>query len=58
MNCSGASPRVLTPAAGGRFAGPAVPDCRFPGACQLLPQNHTWLGRARARAALRTSTAK
>ncbi len=48
----------LNPGAGGRFAGPAVPVLRFPGAVSCLPQNHTWLGRARARAALRTSTAK
>jgi hypothetical protein len=48
---------ALSPGAGGRFAGPAAADLRFPGAVRCPPYP-TWLGRARARAALRESPAK
>ena len=47
----------LNPGAGGRFAGPAAPALPFPGALRC-PPNPTWLGRARARAALCPSAAK
>jgi hypothetical protein len=47
----------LNPGAGGRFAGPAAPALPFPGTLRC-PSNPTWLGRARARAALCPSAAK
>lgn len=48
----------LKPGAGGLFTGPAVPVLKFPGAFRCLSPNHTWLGRARARADLGAPAAK